>query len=41
MLVDATDILPGEKVQVVNLSTGSRLETYIIEGVSESSIVSP
>ena len=26
MLLDAADILPGEKVQVVNLSTGSRLK---------------
>jgi len=39
MLLDAADILPGEKVQVVNLSTGSRLETYIIEGVSKSGII--
>ena len=26
------DLLPGEKVQVVNVDTGARLETYVIEG---------
>ena len=39
VLLDAADILPGEKVQVVNLSTGSRLETYTIEGASKSGII--
>jgi aspartate 1-decarboxylase len=31
-LMEAADIVPFEKVQVVNLNTGSRLETYVIEG---------
>ncbi len=31
-LLDAADILPYEKVQIVNINTGSRLETYVIEG---------
>src|SRR6476661_176510 len=31
-LMEAADILPFEKVQVVNVNTGSRLETYVIEG---------
>ena len=31
-LMDAADIIPFEKVQVVNVNTGSRLETYVIEG---------
>jgi len=31
-LMDAADLLPFERVQVVNLNTGSRLETYVIEG---------
>ncbi len=31
-LMDAADIVPFEKVQVVNINTGSRLETYVIEG---------
>jgi aspartate 1-decarboxylase len=30
-LMEAADLLPGEKVQVLNRSTGSRLETYVIE----------
>ena len=32
VLMEASDILPFEKVQVVNVNTGSRLETYVIEG---------
>jgi aspartate 1-decarboxylase len=31
-LMDAADILPNEKVQVVNCNNGSRMETYVIEG---------
>ncbi len=31
-LMDAADILENERVQVVNLNTGSRLETYVIAG---------
>jgi len=31
-LMHAADILPGEKVQVVNMNNGERLETYVIEG---------
>jgi len=31
-LMEAADLLPFEKVQVVNINTGSRLETYVIEG---------
>src|SRR5919201_6087208 len=31
-LMDAADILPYEKVQVVNVNNGARLETYVIEG---------
>ena len=36
-LLKASDILPGERVQVVNLNNGERFETYVIEG--ESGIV--
>jgi aspartate 1-decarboxylase len=39
VLLEAADILPGEKVQVVNLSTGSRLETYTIEGDANSGVI--
>jgi len=38
-LLEAADILPQEKVQVVNLSTGSRLETYTLEGPSGSGMI--
>ena len=31
-LMDAADLLPFEKVQVVNVNNGARLETYVIEG---------
>ncbi|HKK07452.1 MAG TPA: aspartate 1-decarboxylase [Gemmatimonadota bacterium] len=30
-LIEAADLLPAERVQVLNLSTGDRLETYVIE----------
>lgn len=31
-LIDAANFVVGEKVQVVNINNGIRLETYIIEG---------
>ena len=31
-LMDAANILNGEKVQVVNINNGERLETYVIKG---------
>jgi aspartate 1-decarboxylase len=31
-LMHQADILPGERVQIVNLSNGTRMETYTIEG---------
>lgn len=31
-LMDAANVIAGEKVQVVNVNNGERLETYIIEG---------
>ncbi|MEX2503796.1 MAG: aspartate 1-decarboxylase [Egicoccus sp.] len=31
-LMDAADLLPNEKVQVVDNDNGARLETYVIEG---------
>ncbi len=30
LLLQAADILPGEKVEVLNLNNGSRIETYAI-----------
>ncbi len=38
-LLEAADILPHEKVQVVNVNTGSRLETYTLEGPAGSGMI--
>ena len=38
-LMDAADLLPFEKVQVVNVNTGARLETYVIEGERASGTI--
>lgn len=35
-LMEAADLLPSEKVQVLNVATGARLETYVIEGPAGS-----
>jgi len=35
-LLEAADMLPGEQVQVLNLSNGARLITYIIEAPAGS-----
>jgi aspartate 1-decarboxylase len=35
-LMDAANIVAGEKVQVVNVNNGERLETYVIEGAKNS-----
>ena len=35
----AADILPGEKVEVLNLHNGSRQETYAIQGKAGSGVV--
>ena len=31
-LINAANIIEGEKVQIVNLNNGERLETYVIKG---------
>jgi aspartate 1-decarboxylase len=38
-LLDAADIIPNEKVQVVNLNTGDRIETYVISGAKGSGVI--
>ncbi len=38
-LMDKADILPDEKVEVLNLNTGARLETYAIRGKPGSGII--
>ena len=35
-LMNAADILPFERVQVVNISNGQRFETYVIKGAADS-----
>ena len=35
-ILDAVDILPNEKVAIVNNNNGERLETYVIEGERNS-----
>ncbi len=38
-LMQATDILPGERVQIVNNNNGERFETYVIEGPADSGMI--
>ena len=38
-LLDASGILPGEKVQIVDNNNGNRLETYVIEGEADSGVI--
>lgn len=38
-LIDAANLIEGEKVQVVNLNNGERLETYVIKGARGSGTV--
>jgi len=35
-LMDAANIIENEKVQIVNLNNGERIETYVIKGVRGS-----
>lgn len=39
LLLKQANILPGEKVQVVNLNNGERFETYTIEGEANSGVI--
>ncbi|GAA0599998.1 aspartate 1-decarboxylase [Virgibacillus siamensis] len=38
-ILDETDILPHEKVQIVNNNNGARLETYVISGERGSGVI--
>lgn len=38
-LLDAADIIENEKVQVVNLNNGERLDTYVIKGERGSGMI--
>jgi len=35
-IIKAVDIVPGEKVEILNLNNGSRIETYVIAGKAGS-----
>jgi aspartate 1-decarboxylase len=35
-LIEAANLISGEKVQVVNINNGERLDTYVIEGEAGS-----
>ncbi len=38
-LLEASGILPGERVQIVNNNNGNRLETYVIKGEADSGVI--
>jgi aspartate 1-decarboxylase len=38
-LMDAADLIENEKVQIVNINNGERLETYVIKGIRGSGMV--
>ncbi len=38
-LMDPANLLDGERVQIVNMNNGSRIETYVIEGGRGSGII--
>jgi len=38
-VLDAADIIANEKVQVVNLNNGTRIETYVIPGQKRSGVI--
>jgi aspartate 1-decarboxylase len=38
-LMDAANIIEGEKVQVVNVNNGERIETYVIKGQRRSGVI--
>lgn len=38
-LLQASGIIPNEKVQIVNNNNGSRFETYVIKGEKDSGVI--
>ena len=38
-LMDAANLIEGEKVQIVNVNNGERIETYIIKGERGSGVI--
>ena len=39
LLLEASDLLPGEQVTIVDVTNGARLETYVIEGERGSGVL--
>lgn len=39
VLMEAANLVDGERVQIVNMSNGSRIETYVIQGDPGSGVV--
>ena len=38
-LMNAANLIPGEKVTVVNINNGERFETYVIKGEKDSGMI--
>lgn len=38
-LMDASNLIEGEKVQIVNINNGERIETYVIKGERKSGVI--
>lgn len=38
-LMDAANLIENEKVQIVNINNGERLETYVIKGARNSGVI--
>lgn len=38
-LMDASNLIEGEKVQIVNINNGERIETYVIKGERDSGVI--
>jgi len=38
-LIEAGDILPFERVEVLNINNGARFSTYVIEGEADSGVI--
>ncbi|MEX3107507.1 MULTISPECIES: aspartate 1-decarboxylase [unclassified Streptomyces] len=38
-LMDSADLLPGERVDIVDIDNGARLSTYVIEGPRNSGVI--
>lgn len=38
-LMDGSNLIEGEKVQIVNINNGERIETYVIKGERKSGVI--